>query len=54
MGFGFVIVLAFKKDLLLFLITSIPGGGEEGCEAAGRARVTGGCDPLFVSLITEF
>lgn len=30
MGFGFVIVLAFKKDLLLFLITSIPGGGGEG------------------------
>lgn len=29
MGFRFVIVLAFKKDLLLFLITSIPveGGG---------------------------
>lgn len=32
MGFGFVIVLAFKKDLLLFLITSIPvGGGMWGC-----------------------
>lgn len=35
MGFGFVIVLAFKKDLLLFLITSIPGGGGA-CKAAAE------------------
>lgn len=34
MGFGFVIVLAFKKDLLLFLITSLPVEGA--CEAAAE------------------